>query len=243
MSNVNSVRVSKEIEEAILSGQLKPRERLIEADLIARFGISRTVIREAFKRLETTGLIRVTPYRGAVVTDLTVEEIEEIYFVRIRLERIAAQLVLVHITPTEIKEIKKLAEVVKYHLRQKTHQMIEKDSEFHRAIFRACRNRELCDIIDYLRTKAHIVRYNAWSLPERIEQSIVEHWEMIKAIESRNLSQFEELIVRHHTFSKESYLAQLKGLPPKDGRGGADGLKVSGPGRLGTGRQNKRPLR
>ena len=99
MSSVNSIRISKEIEEAILSGQFKPRERLIEMDLIDRFGISRTVIREAFKRLEAKGLIRVIPYRGAVVADLTVEEIEEIYFVRIRLERIAAQLVLKQISP------------------------------------------------------------------------------------------------------------------------------------------------
>jgi DNA-binding GntR family transcriptional regulator len=52
MSSVNSTRVSKEIEEAILSGEFKPRERLIEMDLIMRFGVSRTVIREALKKLE-----------------------------------------------------------------------------------------------------------------------------------------------------------------------------------------------
>jgi hypothetical protein len=66
-------------------------------------------------------------------------------------------------------------------------------------------------MIDFLRTKAHIVRFNAWSLSERIEQSIIEHREMIKAIEDQNLSQFEKLIVKHHTYSKESYMAQLKG--------------------------------
>ena len=81
-SNVelNSVRVSEEIEAAILSGQFKPRERLIEMDLISRFGVSRTVIREALKRLEAKGLVRTAPYRGAIVADLTVEEVEEIIF-------------------------------------------------------------------------------------------------------------------------------------------------------------------
>ena len=189
MSNVTSVRVSREIERSILSGQFKPRERLIEMDLIQRFGISRTVIREAFKRLEAKGLIRVAPYRGAVVADLTVDEIEEIYFVRIHLERIAARLVVEHITPAEIRRIKKLSKEVEDHLRQKSPEMIETDSDFHRMIFRACRNRYLFDIIDYLRTKAHIVRYNAWSLPHRIEQSIAEHRDMIKAIEDRNRSE------------------------------------------------------
>lgn len=211
MSSVNSTRVSKEIEEAILSGEFKPRERLIEMDLITRFGVSRTVIREALKKLEAKGLVRSIPYRGVIVADLTVDEIEELYFVRIQVEKVAARLVLEHITRTEIQNLKKLAREVELHLRNKTHQMIEKDSEFHRVIFKACHNRYLYGIIDFLRTKAHIVRFNAWSLPHRIEQSIVEHRKMIKAIEDRNLSQFEELIVKHHTYSKESYMAQLKG--------------------------------
>jgi len=212
MSSVNSIRITKKIEEAILSGRLKPRERLVEMDLISQFGVSRTVIREALKRLEARGLIRTTPYRGAVVADLTTEEIDEIYFIRAELEKIAARLVLTHITPKEIQNLKKVSKEVERHLREKTHQMIEMDSEFHRMIFRACRNNYLYDMIDYLRTKAHIVRFNAWSLPHRVEQSIVEHREMIKAIENRNLSQLEKLIVKHLTISKKSYMSQLKGI-------------------------------
>jgi DNA-binding GntR family transcriptional regulator len=213
MSSVNSIRVSKEIEDAILSGKFKPRERLVEMDLISRFGLSRTVIREALKRLEAKGLVRSTPYRGVIVADLTVEEIEEIYFLRTELEKIAARLVLKNITQEEIQKLKKLAKEAERHLRDKTHQMIEVDSEFHRMIFKACRNSYLYEMIDFLRTKAHIVRFNAWSLPHRIEQSIVEHREMIRAIEDRNLSQFEKLIVKHLTFSKDSYMSQLKGVP------------------------------
>lgn len=213
MSSVNSIRVSKEIEDAILSGQFKPRERLVEIDLLSKFGVSRTVIREALKRLEAKGLVRSTPYRGVIVADLTVEEIEEIYFLRTELEKIAARLVLKNIPQEEIQKLKKLAKEAERHFRDKTHQMIEVDSEFHRMIFKACRNSYLYEMIDFLRTKAHIVRFNAWSLPHRIEQSILEHREMIRAIEDRNLSQFEKLIVKHLTFSKDSYMSQLKGVP------------------------------
>lgn len=212
MSSVNSIRISEEIERDILSGRFKPRERLIEMDLISRFGVSRTVIREAFKRLEAKGLVRAVPYRGVVVADLTVQEIEEIYFVRIKLERIAARLVIQHVTPDEVKELKKFSKEVEKHFRQKTDRMIEKDSQFHQMIFRACRNNTLCELIDFLRTKAHIVRFNAWSLPHRIEQSISEHREMVNALEGRNLKKFENLIVKHLTYSKNSYLSQLKGI-------------------------------
>jgi DNA-binding GntR family transcriptional regulator len=211
MSSINSIRIFKEIEGDILSGRFKPRERLVEMDLISRFGMSRTVIREALKSLEARGLVRATPYRGVVVADLTTEEIEEIYFVRTELEKIAAKLVIEHITSKEIQELKRLSREVARHLREKTHQMIEKDSEFHRMIFKACHNSYLYEVIDYLRTKAHIVRFNAWSLPRRIEQSIDEHREMIQAIEDKNLSQLEKLIVKHLTISKNSYLTQLKG--------------------------------
>src|SRR4030043_1878144 len=215
MSSVNSIRITKEIEEAILSGRLKPRERLVEMDLIAGLGGSRTVIREALKRLEAKGLVRAPPYRGVMVADLTLGGIEEIYFLRAELEKIASRLVLKHITPAEIQQLKKLSKEVERHLRSKTHQMIEVDSDFHRMMFKVCHNSYLYEMIDYLRTKAHIVRYNAWSLPRRIEQSILEHREMIRAIEDRNLSRLEKLIVKHLIFSKDSYMSQLKGMPLK----------------------------
>jgi DNA-binding FadR family transcriptional regulator len=90
--------------------------------------------------------------------------------------------------------------------------MIEKDLEFHRAVYQTCRNRYLCEVIDFLRTKAHIVGYNAWSLPQRIEQSILEHREILRAIEEGHRLRLEKLVVKHITFSKRSYQAQLKGL-------------------------------
>jgi DNA-binding GntR family transcriptional regulator len=127
-----------------------------------------------------------------------------------------------HITQSDIQNLKKFLKEVERHLRSKTHQMIEIDSEFHRMIFKACRNSYLYEMIDYLRTKAHIVRFNAWSLPHRIEQSILEHREIIRAIEDRNLSQFEKLIVKHLTISKNSYLSQVKGLPLKRHEGVKD---------------------
>jgi len=211
MSSVISTRVSKEIEQAILSGQFKPRERLVEMNLIPRYGVSRTVIREALKALEAKGLVRTTPFRGATVADLTVGEIGEIYFVRLAVEKIAARLIIKNIRPAEIRGLKKLLKEVERHLQKKTDRMMEKDSKFHQAVFRTCRNQVLCDIIDWLRTRSHIVGYNAWSLPQRIEQSRLEHREILQAIEQRDSVQLEKMIVKHLTYSKNSYLSQLRG--------------------------------
>ena len=211
MPGVFSEKVLHEMEAAILSGEFKPREHLIEMELIDRYGVSRTIIREALKKLEGKGLVRIAPHRGARVADLSVKEIEEIYFVRAEVEKIAARLLVKNIQSEEIGSLKKLAQEVEGHLRRKTEQMIEKDGEFHRALYQICRNQHLCDLIDHLKTKAYIVGYNAWSLPQRIEESIQEHQEMVEAIAEKDAPKLERLIVKHLTFSKNSYLDQLRG--------------------------------
>jgi DNA-binding GntR family transcriptional regulator len=206
------VLVLQKLENAILSGYLKPRERLVERDLLAHFDVSRTVIREVLKMLEGKGLVKITPYRGAIVVDLTAEEVEEIFFLRLRLEAIAARLVVENITHIEVQKLKKLCRELERHLGARTDQMIEKDNEFHRALFQASRNRYLNDMIDHLSMKAHMVKFNAWSLPNRIEQARLEHKAMMEALERRDGNAFEKLVTDHLLFSKNSYLAQLRGV-------------------------------
>jgi len=166
--------------------------------------------------LEGKGLVKTIPFRGAIVVDLTAEEVEEIFFLRIKLEAIAAGTVVKNITKIEIHQLKKLCRELERHLRERTDQMIEKDNEFHRALFQASKNSYLNKMIDYLGTKAHIVKFNAWSLPNRIEQSIFEHKVMIEALEKRDGKTFEKLVTDHLLFSKNSYLAQLTGIKQKE---------------------------
>jgi len=211
-TSVSSALVLRKPENAILSGYFKPRERLVERDLLAHFDVSRTIIREVLKMLEAKGLVRITPYRGAIVVDLTAEEVEEIFFLRQKLEAIAARLVVENITRVEIQRLKKLCKELEKHLSKKTDQMIEKDNEFHRALFQASENSHLNEMIDHLSTKVHMVKFNAWSLPNRIEHSISEHRAMIAALERRDAEAFEKLVIEHLLFSKNSYMAQLKGI-------------------------------
>jgi len=211
-TSVSSALVLRKLENAILSGYFKPRERLVERDLLAHFDVSRTIIREVLKMLEAKGLVRITPYRGAIVVDLTAEEVEEIFFLRQKLEAIAARLVVENITRVEIQRLKKLCKELEKRLSKKTDQMIEKDNEFHRALFQASENSHLNEMIDHLSTKVHMVKFNAWSLPNRIEHSISEHRAMIAALERRDAEAFEKLVIEHLLFSKNSYMAQLKGI-------------------------------
>jgi DNA-binding GntR family transcriptional regulator len=214
-TSVSSALVLRKLENAILSGHFKPRERLVERDLLAHFDVSRTIIREVLKMLEGKGLVRITPFRGAVVVDLTAEEVEEIFFLRQKLEAIAARLVVENISRIEIQRVKRLSKELEKHLSKRTDQMIEKDNEFHRALFQTSGNSYLNETIDHLGRKVHMVKFNAWSLPHRIEQSILEHRAMIAALERRDAEAFEKLVIDHLLFSKNSYMAQLKGMARK----------------------------
>jgi DNA-binding GntR family transcriptional regulator len=80
------------LREAIVEGDYEPGERLVETPLCERFGVSRTVIREALRQLESEGLVRMVPNRGPVVAELTVADARALYEVRTALEGLAAAL-------------------------------------------------------------------------------------------------------------------------------------------------------
>ena len=86
--------VAEELRTLILSGSLKPGERLVEERLTERFGVSRPPLREALRLLEQEGLVERRPRRGTIVTPLDADDVREIYSLRWALERLAIELAL-----------------------------------------------------------------------------------------------------------------------------------------------------
>ena len=212
---MSSAEVYEQLEGAILTGQFRPRERLVEMDLVKRFGTSRGRIRDAIKRLADKGLVKISPHKGAVVMDLLPEEVEDIYFVRTHLELLATRLAMERISKEEIATLKRIQrEFVKFAKKKDLRNLIETNDQFHNTIFKASRNPYLYRIIDDLRILSHMVRYNAWSNSERIRKSVSEHEEFITALESRDEDKLEKLSYHHINFSKEAYLAQLEIFSP-----------------------------
>src|SRR3984893_1597927 len=85
-------QVLDELRQSIIAGRLRPGARLIERELIAMMGVSRTVIREALRQLEAEGLVDVVPNRGAIVRELTIAEARDLYAIRALLEGLAARM-------------------------------------------------------------------------------------------------------------------------------------------------------
>ncbi|UCE30896.1 MAG: GntR family transcriptional regulator, partial [Burkholderiales bacterium] len=80
------------LREALLEGRFAPGQRLVEADLVATLGVSRSSVRSALERLAAEGLVRLSAHRGAVARRMSRREVEELYAIRERLEGLAAGL-------------------------------------------------------------------------------------------------------------------------------------------------------
>lgn len=130
--------VRDRLRDAILSGELRPGEHLNEVAIAARFGVSATPVREAFRELEQSGLIVVMPHRGAVVRSLTRQDLAEMYSLRAHLERLAIHLARPSLTDEDFAHLAELIERMRHTAqRDDVTQMVEVDVAFHRHIVRA----------------------------------------------------------------------------------------------------------
>jgi DNA-binding GntR family transcriptional regulator len=199
------------IENMILTGAFKPRERLIEAALSEMFGVSRYTVRDAFKVLETKGLVTVTPFRGVVVSELGQQEVEEIFVIRAALEQVALRLSTQNTTSADIKVLRKMVKKIEEaHHDDDFAAMVAADTNFHDYVFQMSRNKTLRRMINDLRNRCHIIRYSAWSSPNILQQVMEEHRLIVDAIEARDVVTLNGLSEKHISHGKEAYVLRLK---------------------------------
>ncbi|MEW6261616.1 MAG: GntR family transcriptional regulator [Thermodesulfobacteriota bacterium] len=204
-------KLVQRLENKILIGGFKPRERLVEARLAKMFNVSRYWIRDALKIMETKGLVTINPYKGAEVSELSEEEIEEIFAIRICLEQLAARLALKNVKPADLAVLRRLAAKIEEGLTdQDLEEMIEADSSFHDYIFQLARNQTLRRMIIDLRNRSHIIRYSAWSSPQVLQLVIKEHATFLEALEQNDPEKINDLSERHITRARDAYLFQLR---------------------------------
>jgi len=106
------------LKEKIISGEIKPDERLIIRNISSGLGVSETPVREALKMLEAKGLVSLVPHIGTVVTKFNLKEIKNILIVRFNLERLATKLAVDNISNEDIykltTKVKKMAKCVEH---------------------------------------------------------------------------------------------------------------------------------
>ena len=198
------------LENMILTGGFKPRERLVEANLSRMFGVSRYWVRDAFKILETKELVNATPFKGFVVSELSEQEVEEIFVIRVALEQLAVRLAMQNASPSEIKTLRRMIDKVEDAYREgDILAMVEADGNFHDYVFQLSRNQTLRRMINDMRKRCHIIRYSAWSSPEVVKEILAEHRLIVDAIETGDICSGDDLAERHIGHAKRFYVFQL----------------------------------
>ena len=204
-------KVLKTFENLILTGQFRPGQRLVEAELTERLQVSRYWIRDSLKILAEKGLVKILPYKGAIVIDLSSKEIEDIFVIRVSLERLAIHSAVEKLTPADFKKLKEFSDLFEEAYKSnEIQQMIKHNTDFHDYLFNVADNPPLIQLITDLRTRLHIVRYAAWAAPQVLTKIVEEHKLILKALKDKDLKTLDIVSEKHISYSKNYYLSHLK---------------------------------
>ncbi|MCF0142328.1 MAG: GntR family transcriptional regulator, partial [Parasporobacterium sp.] len=133
--------VFKTLREAIITGDLKPGERLMEIKLANELGVSRTPVREAIRKLELEGLVIMTARKGAEVAPINEKDLKEVLEIRKNLESLACQLSCKNSTEDDIKALKEINKIIARAVKDDDIETITKsDVQFHELIVQTTQN-------------------------------------------------------------------------------------------------------
>jgi len=195
------------LEEDIIFGRLHPRERLVEEELMQRFGSKRYVVREVLTTLERMGLIERRRNVGALVRSFTTREVAELYAVRALLESEAARLIPLPIAPTALARLVAIqAQHDEAVLASNPAQVFRANLAFHQALFELAGNETLRRAITEYARQTHPIRFSALVGAGYRERSRSEHWRMIEALRAGERETLVELCAQHLLPSRDAYL-------------------------------------
>jgi DNA-binding GntR family transcriptional regulator len=203
-------RVIEQVRSAIISGKIKPGERLIEKEIADALQIGRNAVREAFRCLEREGYLTITPFKGASVARHDKEQIRQMFEVMSELEGVCARLAINRMTRNDLDRIESLHEALEKHYRNNEPQKyLEINWSLHEFIQKLTKNDVLNKLIDELRLKINLYRKQQLYLPNRFGDSINEHRQIIDAFRKKDANA-AEFMMRQHLLKQGTSLTKIQ---------------------------------
>ncbi|HZV52950.1 MAG TPA: GntR family transcriptional regulator [Candidatus Dormibacteraeota bacterium] len=204
-------RVYERLRHAIVRGELRPNQRLVEADLAASLHVSRTPIREVLQRLEADGLV-VSARRSWVVREHTADEIRQIFECRIALEGQAARLAAMRVDSARAEAIAAAAEEVGRVIQDRARR-VEANDRFHDLVIEAAGNPMLMALIERSRLYHFNRRLAALYTEEELARSQDQHLRLVRALRDHDPEAAERVTHEHLETSLQTALAKLAPEP------------------------------
>lgn len=196
-------RVYQDLRKAIITGQVPGGTRLVESNLAAKMQVSRTPVREALHKLALEGLLYSIPRAGYIVEEMSDDDVEDLFDVRIKIEQMAAHLAIEKISDTEIQLLaENLEKADRVLQRPQNSQMAELDTEFHGIIYKAARSKTLyriCQTLSDHTLKYRIALIDKSEMGRRTRDG---HYQIYQAILANDLAQVDAAIQSHLELAK-----------------------------------------
>ncbi len=202
--------VADRLRDAILRGELRPGQRLDQNEIAAMLKVSRSPIREALRTLAAEGLVEVIPHHGAVVAELSPDELEEILSIRAVLEGMAARLGVPKMDAERIKTLESILKELKH--TTNLDQWIELNHRFHFTIYQPANRPRLLALIENLRNTVapYMRQYIASS--EHMREAATSHWLIFDACVKRDPALVEQETKKHVAAVREGVLVSAQAL-------------------------------
>ena len=199
------------LRKAILTGALKPGERLMEVHLANRLGVSRTPIREAIRKLELEGLVIMIPRRGAEVAGITEKSLKDVLEVRRALDALSVELACDRITQEDTNRLLEACAVFERAVREGDASVIASaDVALHDIIVEATGNKRLQPLVNNFSEPKYRFRFASITEESRHDNLIAEHREIYEAIVSRDKKRAAEAARLHIDNQERSIIRQIR---------------------------------
>ncbi|HSI41428.1 MAG TPA: GntR family transcriptional regulator [Xanthobacteraceae bacterium] len=199
-------KLAGEIADAVLDGRLPPGSRLDEQMLADRYGTSRTPVREALRQLATTGLIELRPRRGAMVTQVTSEQLEVLFVAMGEMEATCARLSSLSMTPIERRRLQAHSEAMAEMVaRGDVAAYAAANTVLHTLLYAGAHNPIIAEMASGLRRRLAPFRRAQFRAPGRLPRSHAEHSIVVEAIIAGDAMAAHSAMLHHVSLVEDAF--------------------------------------
>lgn len=184
------------LRDEILLGEFNPGQNLRLEEIAKRFDVSTTPVREALSDLADEGLVTIFPHRGAIVTRLSPDDLQDIYEIRATLESMAARLAVPHVNKEILASLESIVEQIDRHPGELA-TLVKLNHEFHLTLYSASGRHHLCELTKMLRYRTQHYLHAYISDLGGMPQAQIEHREVINACRGGDADEVAALIYDH----------------------------------------------
>ena len=199
------------LRQAILTGELKPGERLMEIHLANKLGVSRTPIREAIRKLELEGLVTMIPRRGAEVAQITEKGMNDVLEVRRAMDALCVELACDRITPEELEQLREACDGFEAAVKTKDVKKIaQADVALHDIIVQATGNQRLIQLVNNLSEQMYRYRFEYIKDSSQHERLVEEHRIIYQSIVQKDKETASQAAKTHIDNQERSIIRQIR---------------------------------